>query len=124
MFSIECDPDHRLMRVQLIGFATAEEVQDYARQKEAAIIEHGWGSGAFDTLIDATSADVQSQTTVDAFIAMLTKAKHVPRRSAIVFGSSLARLQTKRMVVGSGTTTGLFSSLADAKQWLLEDAPA
>jgi hypothetical protein len=68
------------------------------------------------TLCDASGMKIQTQEVVAAFVQLVGNPRYVSRRLAIVTGSSLARMQTKRTT--DRENVAFFTDLPAARAWL------
>jgi len=94
MYEIAVDPAHDLLEVTLGGMMSVEEVADYIHALRRTIVEHRLRR--FAMVIDVSACPIQSQTMIAAMgrhMATMPKA----RALAVVTGSSLARMQVRRL---------------------------
>lgn len=119
MFSISVEPERKLIRAQMSGFLSPEEVADFSRQEQAAAAAMGCRSGEFLLLVDTVDCVIQSQEVVATFMHVVTTSPLKAGRIAIVRGNSLTRMQTQRIIV-LRDEAAIFATLAEAERWLLE----
>ncbi|MEO9131930.1 MAG: STAS/SEC14 domain-containing protein [Sphingomonas sp.] len=120
MFTIATDEARTLMTVTMSGFLKPEDATSCAAQVQTAAAAMGWRTGEFLLLVDSLAGSVQSQSVIEAFQAGIAASSLRARKIAVVSTSSLARMQTKRVVTGK--VAGLFENKADAEEWLFADA--
>lgn len=94
MYDIKVDPRVELIDVKLGGMMTVAEVDAYICDLKAAFIRYRLRS--FAMIIDVTACPIQQQ---DMLRAMGEHMRSMPksRAIAIVTGSSLARMQVRRL---------------------------
>lgn len=122
MIQISSLPFRKLVIAEFSGFLSLDEVVEYERKKVAAVQAMGLGSGEFDVLVDTARCDIQAQDVVTAFQRNITATSFRPRRIALVWAASLARMQAQRTL--NGDNAALFDSRADALDWLYKEALA
>ena len=116
-FDIYIDPSRDLVRIDLKGFFSIEDVQQFAadlRDKSRALT---CGPNRHLTLCDVRSMNIQSQGAVGAFSQIVGSAEFRSRRLAFVTGSTLARMQAERLKTRDGVE--YFDDVATAETWLL-----
>lgn len=117
MFTIQTDPRCRLIRITLCGMLTVADVKELYRQEHAAILAMGCPLGEQLVLVDLSECPLQLQDIVAAFQqAMNSSAK--AKRLALVTGSSLARMQARRIT--SRADAALFETEDEALAWLFD----
>lgn len=95
MYSIQVDTAHNVVEVRLGGLMPLDEVAAYIFDLKRTIDAHKLGSD-YAMVIDVSDCPIQSQDMIKAMGAhMATMPK--ARSLAIVTGSSLARMQIKRL---------------------------
>lgn len=95
MYDIQVDASQGVVEVTLGGLMPLDEVSAYIADLKRAIGTHGIG-GSYAMIIDVSDCPIQSQDMIKAMGAhMATMPK--ARALAIVTGSSLARMQIKRL---------------------------
>lgn len=123
MFRFEIDPAHKLVRSWIDGFLTIDEVMEWSRQEQAAVVTLGCKSREFLLLVDTSRCAIQSQDVVTLFQQLITKSKYKARRIAIMRGGSLIKMQSRRIAAGADYVQ-LFDETADAERWLFTEEPA
>lgn len=116
MYEVRADHERKRVVARLWGFFSAEEVAAFALDQQRAAASLDCPSGAFDLLIEAPGAIVQSQDIVSAFGQIATSATLKSRRIAFYSDSSLQRLQLRR-ILGSDRAR-IFSNEREAERWL------
>jgi hypothetical protein len=122
LFKITVDRPKRLMRIEISGMLSAEEVGALSQQQQAMVAARGWKTGSFVLLVDATALIIQPQDVVRAFQYIVDFSAIKAARIAVVRGDSLIATQTKRILPYDGTQ--MFGTMAEAEQWLFRDPPA
>lgn len=120
MFSITVDPARRAIHSTFEGFLSLDEVADWGRQEQAAAAALGCGSRGFVLYADTSRCAIQSQEVVALFQHLIASATLKARRIAIMQGSSLTKMQTRRIVAGTDYIAH-FANAAEAEAWLYED---
>lgn len=120
MFTIETDPRRRLVVMTISGMLTTDQVRELYRQEHEAIAAMGCPLGEQLVLVDLEQCPLQLQEIVQAFqSAMESSAK--AKRLALVTGSSLARMQARRIT--QRADAALFERRDEAMRWLMDAAP-
>jgi hypothetical protein len=117
MYSIVTEPALKLIRADLSGFFTIEEVVAFGKDVQTASAAMGCRSGEHLLYVNTSACALQSQDVVAAFQALITNSPIKARRIALVTGSSLSRMQTRRILVRDQAMT--FESGSEARAWLL-----
>lgn len=120
MFTINCDRKAALMTVELSGFATAAEAEQYQQQRVAAAEGQGWRGGDYSLLIDATAMLVATQDVVDAYRSISANRVRPARRFAVVLKSQLLRFQAARALAEVAGKAAIFPNRAGAMTWLTQ----
>jgi hypothetical protein len=82
----------------------------------------GWRTGEYLLLVDSLAGSVQSQSVIEAFQAGIAISTLRARKIAVVSTSSLARMQTKRIITGK--IAAMFMDRAEAERWLFAEPEA
>jgi hypothetical protein len=122
MIQITSLPFRKLVIAEFSGFLALEEVAEYERKKVAAVRAMDLASGEFDLLVDTSKCDIQAQDVVAAFQHNIATTPFRPRRVALIWAASLARMQAQRAL--NRENAGLFDSRAEALDWLHKEALA
>lgn len=117
-FSVTTDPALHLLRVIMGGFFGINDVARLAEAHRIARLQLRCAPNQHLTLVDVSDCKLQAQEVVSAFQKMIGDPRYASRRLAFVTGSSLARMQVRRILTRPGT--GLFDDVAQAEAWLLE----
>ncbi|RVT41718.1 hypothetical protein [Sphingobium algorifonticola] len=116
-FDIVTEPAYKLIRATLSGFFDGATVAQFGRAVQMASAGMGCQSGEHLLLVDTTRCALQAQDVVGAFQALITDSPLKSKRIAIVTGSSLSRMQVRRILVRDQAM--MFDNAADAEQWVL-----
>ena len=118
MYAIAINEDRNLVDVKLSGMLTLAEVKTYIADLGAAFIRHRL-RGGYLMMIDTTEATLQRQEVV---AALRDQIAHFPkaRRIAMINGSSLARMQVRRVM--TQPYTRICASVAEGRAWLFHGA--
>ena len=95
MIQITSLPFRKLVIAEFSGFLALEEVAEYERKKVAAVRAMDLASGEFDLLVDTSQCDIQAQDVVAAFQHNIATTPFRPRRVALIWAASLARMQAR-----------------------------
>lgn len=117
MYTIEIEPERRLVRVVLAGFWSVEEANAFAAEQQAAVRTLGPPYGSHLTLADVRDFAVQKQEVSAAIRDLVLNAAATSSRIAVVGGSGLALLQFRRITQREGARQ--FDDLDEAERWLL-----
>lgn len=114
MYKIAIDRARNLVEVTLGGLMTVEEVADYIAELQRQFIANHMRS--YVMIIDVSQAPIQSQEMIRAMgqhMAAMPKAQAI----AVVTGSSLARMQIKRLFMQSYSR--IVTTIDEARTWVL-----
>lgn len=117
MFNVSVLPPGTIIESVLSGFFDVAEVEAYADVAEAAIRRCARLPGGYRMLIDVSACQIQSQVVLGAFAEHIAR---VPRadRLAVVTGSSIMRMQIRRLL--GRPYTSLFADRDEALAWLTD----
>jgi hypothetical protein len=115
MFEITTEPERKLVRLKISGMLTLNDVAELYRQEHEAIRGMGCPVGQHVVIVDVTDCPLQLQTIVSAFQESMNSPGKA-RRLAMVIGSSLGRIQARRILTREDAA--LFNCAADAEAWL------
>lgn len=115
-FSIHIDVDRDVVRADLSGFFTVEDIARFVVVRDRAHRDLKCAQGAHVTLVDVRNMQIQSQESVAQFQRMLANPASQGRKIAFVVSQSLARMQAQR--AASGRTAAYFGSVEAAEDWL------
>lgn len=118
MYTIAVEERHALIEVTLGGMMELDEVAAYIDDLRRAIIGARLGSG-YAMVIDVSACPIQSQDMIGAMgrhMATMPKA----RALAVVTGSSLARMQVRRLF--TQPYARVTATRAEGRAWVLDGA--
>ena len=119
-YEIQLDPVRKLMTLTLSGFFDVQQVPKIADDIAAAIGRLNCPPNQHLTLVDVCDSKLQAQDTVAAFGAIIARPHLMARRLAVVVGSSLARMQVRRILLRDDAQ--VFDSRTEARAWLFGDS--
>jgi hypothetical protein len=119
-YQITTDVRRNLLRFELSGFFDHAVINRFLVDRAAAFAKLRCGPNQHLTLCDVSGCMIQSQEVFAGFRALFTQQETRSRRMAFVVGSSLARLQIRRLVEGR-SDIGWFDTEAPAEAWLFAD---
>jgi hypothetical protein len=122
-FSFQTDRALDLVRIQMSGLFTSDDIAAFLEARRRAHAELRCGPNQHLTLNDVRGMKIQSQDAVSAFRLMLSDPAYRSRRLAFVASQTLARSQLMRALAGR-EDAGCFDSVEEAEAWLLADKPA
>lgn len=114
MFSISVDKANELVEVRLSGMMSVDEVAEYITELKRRIVAHGLCTYAMVT--DVTGCPIQSQDMINAMaqhMATMPKARSL----AVVTGSSLAKMQVRRLFTQSYAR--ITTTAKEGRDWVL-----
>ena len=117
-FSITVDPNLDLVRIEMGGFFSEADIGAFRFALETKMEALTCPVNQHLTLCDVSAMKIQAQEIVGAFAKLVGNPKFQSRRLAFVTGSSLARMQTRRLTDRAGVE--FFTERAGAEAWLLE----
>lgn len=123
MFHLTIDARRKLIRTAFEGFLSLEEVTEWGRQEQAAVIAMGCRSREFLLYVDTSRCAIQSQEVVILFQQLIALSERKARRIAIMQGSSLTKMQTRRIVAGVDYIAH-FAEPSEAEAWLFAETEA
>jgi hypothetical protein len=118
-YSATLDPDRKLVQIMLRGHWTIDVARAYEAEFRAALAQfahRGCLLGEQITLIDITGFGVQSQEVAALLEPFAADQTIAPRRTAMVVGTMLAKLQARRVA----PDYRIFVSREEALAWLIE----
>ena len=119
-YSMAIEPRRCLLRVTMSGFFALEDVAALEADRCRALDRLGCARNQHFTLVDVSACKLQPQDVVRAFQSALAKPRYMSRRIAFVTGSSLARMQVRRMLTRDDAD--FFDTVEAAEAWLFEPA--
>ncbi|MFZ2996133.1 hypothetical protein [Sphingobium sp.] len=117
MIKVTADPARKLVIARMSGFLSVEEVEQFSRDKDAAVESMGLRSEDYLLLIDTAEAIIQPQEIVAAFQHLVTSARYKAGRIAVARKSSLTRMQTSR-ILSLRDDAAVFETISEAEAWL------
>ena len=117
MFTFAFEPTSGILRVQVFGSWTLLEVERYGQEAGQQFAKAREQAKSLRLLVDLTHTEILSQAVIDPLAkAGMQYARH-DDRVALVVGSTLMKLQMKRMI--GNAPTPIFLSEKEAISWLL-----
>lgn len=123
MIRVTMDPDRTLVRAEMAGMLTVDEVERFELEKEAAVHAMGLRSGEFLLLVLANGNAVQTQEVMAAFQDLLLHTTVRARRIATVRDGVLTRMQSRRLAK-LRPDHEVFNTRDEAERWLFADESA
>lgn len=120
-FTVQTDPSRGLLLLTLSGFFNRCETLALRDARDAALAGLGTAPNQHVTLCDVSSCKIQAQDIVEVFATMLADPASASSRLAIVTGSSLARMQVRRLT-RQRSGLAFFDARRDAEAWLFEES--
>ena len=121
-YSFQIDPRRNLVRMELHGFFSPDEIAAFDHDRRVAYRQLRCGPNDHVTLVDMRGTHIQSQEAVTGFARSIADQGTKSRRIAFVLTRSLARLQVKR--AAAGRDAAFFLTIEEALDWLLADEAA
>jgi|UniRef100_UPI0035C96994 hypothetical protein len=116
---IRLDPVRKLLTLTLTGFFDVSQVAQIHAEIVGGIATLGCAPNRHLTLVDVSASKLQAQDSVAAFGAIIVDPRIMSRKLAMVVGSSLARMQVRRILLRADAEC--FDSVAAARLWLFSD---
>ena len=117
---VSVDPVLNLVTYTLAGFLDADAVRQVGEAQAAAMTQLRCAKNGHVTMIDIAQCKIQPQDVIEAFRGMLEDPRYQGRKVAVVVGSSLARMQIRRVL--HRDTVHYVETRAEARRWLLSAA--
>ncbi len=105
--------------MRMRGLLTVADVEQFARDRDAAVRSIGLSSGKYLLLIETEGDQVQTQEVVGAFQLLMREGNMHARRIATVRHGALSSLQSRRIAQARGGSA-VFSNLEEAEKWLFD----
>lgn len=118
MYSITVDRAHRIVRAEMSGFFSPDEVAAFARDEQVAAASLGCPSGTFGLLLVAQAAVLQSQGVVASFQRLLADLPLKAGRIAVVCEGALLTMQVRRIMTAE--RTAVFDQPDEALAWIAD----
>ena len=122
-FSFQTDPALDLVRIQMSGLFTSDDIAAFLEARRRAHAELRCGPNQHLTLNDVRGMKIQLQDAVSDFRLMLSDPAYRSRRLAFVASQTLARSQLMR-ALADREDARCFDSVEEAEAWLLGDESA
>lgn len=116
---IQLDPVRKLLTLTLTGFFDVSYVAQIRADIVEGIAKLGCPPNRHITLVNISDSKLQAQDSVAAFGDIITDPTIMSRRLAVVVGSSLARMQVRRIMKRDDAEC--FDNIAAARLWLFSD---
>ncbi len=117
-FSIAVDPTRDLLRITMGGFFSEADIGAFRFALETKMEALTCDANDHLTLCDVSAMSIQAQEIVAAFSKVVGHPTFRSKRLAFVTGSSLARMQTRRLTSRAGVE--FFNDRSAAEAWLLD----
>jgi uncharacterized protein (DUF2384 family) len=119
MITVTTEPHRKLIKAQMSGLLTVEEVQAFSVEEQRAAASMRAGSGQFDLLVEAIGTVVQTQEVMATFADLIVQSPLKARKIAVVREGALTSMQVKR-VSRLRSNHEVFGTMAEAEAWLRE----
>jgi len=120
-YVMNIEPQRCLLRITMSGFFGLSDVSALETDRRNALARLGCARNTHYTLVDVSACKLQPQDVVRAFEGSLSDTRFMSRRIAFVTGSSLARMQVRRMI--KREDSHFFDTVEAAEAWLFEPMP-
>ncbi|HUD95407.1 hypothetical protein [Sphingobium sp.] len=115
-FNFLVDVRRNLMRVNMAGFFSEDDVQRFANEYRSNLSK--LNAPGHLTLVDIKQMKIQAQSVVNGFSSLLASPDVRSRRLAFICSSTLARLQAQRLT--DREDVEFFDDEAKAERWLTD----
>lgn len=115
---VTVDRARSLVTYSLGGFLGGGAVERLRDEQAAAMVQLRCPANQHVTIIDISRCKIQSQDVIEQFRAMLDDPRYQGRKLAVVVGSSLARMQIRRVLTRDTVT--YVGTMAEAERWVFE----
>lgn len=115
-FEVVADHSRGTLRVTMGGFFTPADVAAFLREVNLKLDSLQTRPNEHLMLCDARGMSIQTQDIVGAFGQIVGSPRLRSKRLAFVNGSSLSRLQTRRLTDRDGVS--FFTDITEAERWL------
>lgn len=120
MYQIEADRERALLRLKLSGMWDMATAERFEAERRATVVRQGWSRGDYRCIVDLRDYAVQPrEVAARGEKHNHNAALHAPRKTALIVGSMLQRMQVQRVV--SRGDEQVFTTEQDAISWL--DSP-
>lgn len=114
-FTISVEPPD-LVRMEMGGFFSEDDIRAFRQVLDLKLRALRCPPNAHLSLVDVRAMKIQRQEIVAAFAGLVGHPEVRSKRLAFVTGSSLARMQTRRLTDRPGVA--FFTDIAQAEAWL------
>jgi len=121
-FEVTIDTARKLLRVTLTGFFDVQDVEALEAEKVLALRRLAVAPNQHLTLVDVSGCKLQPQDVFHAFQSAIGDPRYMAKRIAFVTGSSLARMQVRRMLLRDDAA--FFDTIEAAEAWLFRPEAA
>ncbi len=118
MYSIKTDSRFRLVDIAMSGFFDAAGVASFIHDEQQAVARISASDGDHILLVDVTELRLQSQETVSHLLRLIGETQNMARKTALLVGASVFRMQAKRFV--QPDRIEMFGTRSEALDWLLD----
>ncbi|RZL17640.1 MAG: hypothetical protein EOP64_13525 [Sphingomonas sp.] len=115
-FSIEIEPERCLIHIIMGGFFGNEDMSEFRNDLTEKLYRLGCSPNDHLTLCDVSAMKIQTQDMVGVFSNVVGDPVFRSRKLAFVTGSTLARMQTRRLTNREGVA--YFTDADEARKWL------
>ena len=119
-YEITIEPERGLLRIVVGGFLSTEDLAGILAAKQAALVRLAMPPNTHLALCDFSACKLQSQDVVQMCRSAIADPRFMARRIVFVIGSSLARMQLRRMLVRDDAA--FFETMAEAEAWLFDES--
>lgn len=116
MFHFSFEPASGILRVDVAGSWTLPEVERYGREAGPQFADARKAAGSLRLLVDLSETEILSQSVIDPLAKAGMQYSRADDRVALVVGSTLLKLQMKRMI--GDAPVPIFLSAKEAATWL------
>lgn len=116
MFNFAFDSASGILSVKVIGSWTMPEVERYAREAGGQFDIARKAAGSLRLLVDLSDAEILSQSIIEPLAKAGMQYSRPDDRVALVVGTTLLKLQMRRMI--GDAPTPIYLSVKDAADWL------
>lgn len=117
-FSIVIEPERCLLHIIMGGFFGDEDVSEFRNDLTENLYRLGCRANDHVTLCDVSAMKIQTQDMVGVFSNVVGDPVFRSRKLAFVTGSTLARMQTRRLTNREGVA--YFTDADEARTWLFQ----
>jgi hypothetical protein len=119
-FAIVADHANQALRVTMSGFFLQPDVDSFLREVHIKLDQLRCRPNEHLMLCDARGMKIQAKEIVQSFSAIVGHPRLRSKKLAFVNGTSLSRLQTKRLTDREGVC--FFGCMTAAESWLFSDS--